>query len=675
MSTFNFGGYRLDQINTVTGEGISTGETLVLQSTWSAPQDAYQFSFQDLGFFADGDAAFDEVGDDFQQQLTVTDANGGTLANGQGYLEERITLIAPGGGTIDLYMVEVAGTPVGFISSGQILPGVHYEIAEISNVTVLDAPAYSSLHSADYDAELANALHAGSGDELLYGGDGDDDIDAGSGNNTIFAGTGNDVIDDIHGSLSSDNNLIYGEAGNDTIWAGAGNSTIFGGSGDDVLHGGKGGHFLDGGTGNDTIWGGTDADTVIAGADNDLVWSQAGHDYIEGGDGYDTIYAGAGSDTVLGQAGNDLIYGESGGGFLDGGRGDDTVYGGAHSDTIIGGEGNDLLSGGAGSDTFTVSDGSGCDTVLDFDLLDDDEDGYTNDQIDVSNLTDLFGGAIQTWDVAISDDGFGNALLTFPNGEEVVLKGLSPEVVSADGKLSAMGIPCFTAGTLIETPSGERPVETLKEGDCVISNDGAALPILWAGGRTINAAELRSNPSLLPIEIKAGAIGNQKALRLSPQHTVAIVDQGCNRLARAKHLAERGQGKFRVAKGVRKVSYHHLLLPFHTLVRANGAWVETLWPGPLALGALGPRARLEIALKQPTLIPALNGDCLVEEKYGPLVFPVLSKKDVLSQKTIVQWTRSGISRSSRESAATIMPQNKPRRRGRRMGNPPIFRRA
>lgn len=706
MATYSFNGFGPGQISTVSGNGISAGETLVLDPQWSAPQDAYGFSFQDLGYYADGDYFANELGDDLQQTLSVSDGDGNPVGSGLGYLEERITLTAPDGSTIDLYSIEIGGMAQGYIATAQILPGVHYDVASVTNVTPSDAPTYASLHSADYDADLANTLQASDGDELLYGGDGDDDIDAGLGDNTVYAGAGNDVIDDVHGALSGGNNLIYAEGGNDTVWAGAGSSTIYGGTGADSIDGETGSHLIYGGTdgdtirggdgnstlygesgddslmgeagadliyagdGQDTVYGGTDSDTIYGQGDDDWVSAQDGDDLVYGGQGNDSLYGGEGHDEIYGDSDNDALYGGLGNDTLTGCTGDDSLYGGDGTDDLQGGAGNDslsaggsddtldggtgadtldggygadsltggaendLLSGGAGNDTFGIVDGSGRDTVLDFDLLDDDDDGFTNDQLDVSGLTDLFGGTVQTWEVIVSDDGFGNALLTFPTGEEMVLTGLSPDVISEAGKLAAMGIPCFTSGTMIDTPQGARPVEQLAAGDLVTCSDGAARPILWVGGRRIGRAELAANPELLPVEIKAGVLGNRDPLRLSPQHAVALLHDGEERLARAKHLAARGQGKIRIAKGVRHVSYHHLLLPCHALVRANGAWVESLWPGPQALGALGPRARLEIALSQPQLIPALNGDGPAEAVYGPQVRPMMARKEVLALTTL-----------------------------------------
>ena len=60
---------------------------------------------------------------------------------------------------------------------------------------------------------------------------------------------------------------------------------------------------------------------------------------------------------------------------------------GAGDDTLTGSGGDDTLAGGDGDDRFVMTTSGGADTVSDFDVTDDDADGFYNDQIDVSGLT------------------------------------------------------------------------------------------------------------------------------------------------------------------------------------------------------------------------------------------------------------------------------------------------
>ncbi|CUH63202.1 Hemolysin, chromosomal [Thalassovita gelatinovora] len=441
----------------------------------------------------------------------------------------------------------------------------------------------------------------------------------------------------------TDDDQIDGGAGDDTIYAGSGDDTLSGGDGDDVLSGDAGNDVLSGGTGQDTLSGGDGNDTLSGDDGNDVLSGDGGNDVLSGGTGHDTLSGGDGNDALSGGDGNDVLSGDGGDDALSGGTGHDTLSGGDGNDTLSGGDGNDtlsgdagndVLSGGTGYDTFVATNDSGDDTISDFNMGDDDRDGFTNDQLDVSSLIDADGEAVETWDVVVSDDGSGNAVLTFPNGESMLLSGVSPASVSNPGQLYAMGVPCFVKGSLIATPRGEVPVETLQAGDLVSCADGSVQPILWAGGRHLDRDILDAHPRLRPVVFRRGALGNDRELRLSPQHAVPVQTKNGLRLVRAIHLAEHRDPRFRVAHGTKSVEYHHLLLPRHALLWTDGMLAESMWPGPLALAALGPQAQIEIAIAAPQLIPALNGDVAVEGIYGSRVCPLLSGRRVRSLKQI-----------------------------------------
>jgi hypothetical protein len=98
---------------------------------------------------------------------------------------------------------------------------------------------------------------------------------------------------------------------------------------------------------------------------------------------------------------------------------------------------------------------------------------------------------------------------------------------------------------------------------------------------------------------------------------------GAPGLAQAGALARLGRGAFRVREGCRSGAWHHLLLLHHALIRANGAWTESLWPGPRSLSAFGPAVRSEIAAALPSLAPALSAPWLLPGLFGPQLGPVL----------------------------------------------------
>ncbi|MCF6444127.1 Hint domain-containing protein [Nereida sp. MMG025] len=95
--------------------------------------------------------------------------------------------------------------------------------------------------------------------------------------------------------------------------------------------------------------------------------------------------------------------------------------------------------------------------------------------------SDISGQPVNVNDVTVTDDGAGNAKLTFPNGESIVLQGTSVAQFSSAASLNAVGIPCFTSGTFIQTPRGQRLIDHLRVGDLVSTCDNGPQPIRWIG--------------------------------------------------------------------------------------------------------------------------------------------------------------------------------------------------
>lgn len=172
------------------------------------------------------------------------------------------------------------------------------------------------------------------------------------------------------------------------------------------------------------------------------------------------------------------------------------------------------------------------------------------------------------------------------------------------------GVPCFVAGTLIETLRGEVLVEELKVGDPVRTMDCGYQAICWIGRRRLSRAELEANPQLFPIRIRAGALGAGKPyadLLVSPQHRV---------LVRSK-IAERIFSKVEVLVPANKlvaidgidveweaqgVEYFHILFRTHQIVFSNRTPTESMLTGPEALKAVSLDARREIE----TLFPEIT---------------------------------------------------------------------
>lgn len=94
----------------------------------------------DNGVLFDGDRFNNEAGDDSTQTGVVRNLDGTpTGTSGNMYLEQSYTLAKPGGGSIELFRVEVDGTLVGYIPSEPLVPGTNYSFTT-SNVTPNNAP-------------------------------------------------------------------------------------------------------------------------------------------------------------------------------------------------------------------------------------------------------------------------------------------------------------------------------------------------------------------------------------------------------------------------------------------------------------------------------------------------------------------------------------------------------
>lgn len=484
--------------------------------------------------------------------------------------------------------------------------------------------------SAFYDVIVGSAAA-----ETLVGNGGDDNLFGHGGADQLEGGTGDDyLVGDTAGDPTGGSDSLLGGSGNDTLIGAEGADSLYGGDDNDLLYGGQGdtgGDLLDGGAGIDT------ADySFSSGAVNIDLSTGSGSGGDAQGDtltGIEIVVGSGFADTLAGSTFGDSLFGGAGADSISGGAGNDVLDGGTGNDTLIGGAGNDTLSGGAGEDRFVLMDGGGADRISGFDLT--RVNGFALDRLDVSGMTDALGNPVYWADVTITDtvgDGSGDAILTFPNGQSVTLQGITPAQVTGRRNLQAIGVPCFAAGTAIRTPGGWRDVADITAGDLVLTREGRVEPVIWSGARSVMQAELEAQPSLRPVKVKAGVLGNRRDVRLSPQHAVLMLLDGEEVLVRAIHLARNGYRGCRIAEGTRRIAYHHLLLPKHAILDADGMAAESLYPGRQAIAPLDRKAQAEIA----AAVLALNhlgreeisGRADLARLYGPTVRPVLSGSDV-----------------------------------------------
>ena len=93
--------------------------------------------------------------------------------------------------------------------------------------------------------------------------------------------------------------------------------------------------------------------------------------------------------------------------------------------------------------------------------------------------------------------------------------------VDARGEKYSTFATCFCSGTLIETDKGKIPVEHIRTGDRVLTQNGEFEEVLLITNRKIKAQELENNYNLRPVVISAGSLGPgipSRSLRVSKQH-------------------------------------------------------------------------------------------------------------------------------------------------------------
>lgn len=541
---------------------------------------------------------------------TTTQSGSTTLSPGD-HVVEIIYFENFGSSTLglDISGPDTGGTPVA-IETVATLPGTFND--------TIDGGAGND--SIDGGAG-ADSILGGSGVDTINGGDGNDTIDGGNNTDIISGGAGDDLIIDTGGALSDD-----------TIDGGAGNDTINGGAREDLLSGGDDADtfLITDGFGADTIIGGeggTDNDVIDAsGLTNGITVTLSGNEQGSLTDGTDTLgfteiegFIFTDQDDVFnGAAGSDAL----------------TIDTGAGNDTITGGSGNDTLTGGAGNDTFVYTAGAGMDTITDFGAGNTgsiyDGDQTNNDLVDLSsfyNATSL--AAYNAANGALGDlvheisllraDAADGTLDGIVNGVDIsgatgaidltLLNGGSPVTGSALS-FDNTNVVCFAAGTLIETPSGRRPIEHLSQGDLVTTLDHGAQEIRWIGQRTVRGAG-----KLAPIVITAQTLDNDRDLVVSPLHRVLITGAVAEAmfgvpevLVAAKHLLD-WDGIYRDERA--EITYLHMLFDTHEIVFADGTAAESFHPGEVGLSTLDTDALEEIY----AIFPELRDDL---PAYGPL---------------------------------------------------------
>ena len=180
--------------------------------------------------------------------------------------------------------------------------------------------------------------------------------------------------------------------------------------------------------------------------------------------------------------------------------------------------------------------------------------------------------------------------------------GHPPEADSGQGAEAAAprGVICFAAGSLILTPLGPCPVETLRQGDRVLTRDSGAREIRWIGRRTVAGLG-----ELAPVRIAAGVLGASRDLWVSQQHRLLLCAPRLElytgeteAFVPARHLADSRAVSIRQ---VPRVTYVHLMFDRPEVIWADGVACESFFVGASGRASMTAGMRAEFAALLPDL--------------------------------------------------------------------------
>ncbi|MGV2907197.1 Hint domain-containing protein [Achromobacter sp. AGC25] len=208
-------------------------------------------------------------------------------------------------------------------------------------------------------------------------------------------------------------------------------------------------------------------------------------------------------------------------------------------------------------------------------------ENITTNPNDVLHITGVEGGASFTFAGAMPDHAeLNNGILTFYEADNTPILQVQADnftqedVDSLEFNGNTVSFACFLRGTLIATPDGEKPVETLQPGDRVRTASGGVATVKWIGRRTLYAAHIPGSHAVraFPVRIAAGALAPgvpARDLHVSPGHHMCFG----GKLIPAMLLVN---GKTIVQDFSRKVfEYFHVELEQFDILLSEGAPSES----------------------------------------------------------------------------------------------------
>jgi hypothetical protein len=198
-----------------------------------------------------------------------------------------------------------------------------------------------------------------------------------------------------------------------------------------------------------------------------------------------------------------------------------------------------------------------------------------------TNFIDILGTKVT---VTSQTDAGTSGSFTLSNGDTFNLTGITNAsapwhvLTKSDGGGGTdvfLSTVCYVRGTMIRTPAGEQPIETLRSGMQVITLvDGEEIPqtVTWLGHRRISLAGHPQPETVAPIRIERDAFADgmpRRDLMVSPDHAIFVDGM----LICAKQLVN--GTTIRQERDGRAVHYYHVELDQHAILLAEGLPAES----------------------------------------------------------------------------------------------------
>lgn len=214
----------------------------------------------------------------------------------------------------------------------------------------------------------------------------------------------------------------------------------------------------------------------------------------------------------------------------------------------------------------------------------------------------LGAGGYTGFPATATRNGLGEDFGNDTDGLSLQRAGDGANIFASDGPTPGTTNICFVDGTLIDTPSGPRAVETLRAGDLVCTLDRGPQPVLWAHHKVWTPGQVAHAPNLAPVCIGAGTLGGglpRRDLHVSQHHRVMVRGAIAERMFAAPEVLVPAKALLalpgvRLEQPERPISYVHVMCARHEVLLSEGLACESLFLGREARRSICPDALQEV---------------------------------------------------------------------------------